>query len=387
MKITDIKTTLISIPTTVPMAWSPGVTTSSSAVIVQIFTDEGIVGLGECVGPSPHVVKTIIDKELNHFLIGEDAFNIELLDHKMANACHWYKVANYAVAGIEMALLDIKGKALNTPLANLLGGYYREEAEFDGYLFIASPEANARDAAEFVQKHGFRQIKVKVGHDIDEDVKRVAAIRDAVGHDVKIRIDVNQEWSVSTSIRAINKMAKYDLQFVEQPTLFWDYEGMARIQAAVDVPIAAHESVMTPLDAIKCVEHNSCEIFIVDSSDSGGILKAKQIVDIANAAGKWCVMGTWIENGIASAANLHLICSSRNFPFANDTPWLLKADDIVKEKFEVKNGMVKALKAPGISVTLDEEKLKKYSASPATISRFSEEGLTEIPRYGKIVLT
>ena len=228
-------------------------------------------------------------------------------------------MASRALGSVKIALVDIKGKALNTSLANFRRGYYREEAEFDGYLFIASPDANAHQAAEFVQKHGFRQIKVKVRHDIDEDVKRATVIRDTVGHDVKIRLDINQQWTVSTSIRAIDKMAKYDLKFVEQPTLFWDCEGMARIQAAVDVPIAAHESVMTPLAAIKCVEHNSCTILIVDSSDSGEILKAKQIVDIANTAGKWCVMGTWIENGIASVANLHLICSSRNFFFANDT--------------------------------------------------------------------
>jgi L-alanine-DL-glutamate epimerase-like enolase superfamily enzyme len=303
----------------------------------------------------------------------------------MANAVHWYKVANYAVAGIEMALLDIKGKALDTPLANLLGGIYRDEAEFDGYLFIESPEVNAKQAAGFVQEHGFKQLKMKVGHNVDEDTRRLAAVRDAVGDDIKIRVDVNQEWSPSTAIKAINRMAEFDLQFVEQPTLYWDLEGMAHVQRSVDVPIAAHESCMTPLDAIKCVEHDCCEIFIVDTSDSGGVLKAKQIVDIANAAGKWCVLGTWIENGIASAANLHLIASSRNFPFANDTPFLLKSDDIIREEFKVVEGKVSVPTAPGLGVTLDEEKIEKYEQDAAEISRFGEKSLSQIPQYGKIL--
>src|SRR3954451_4902983 len=140
-----------------------------------------------------------------------------------------------------MALLDIKGKALGVPVAELLGGFSRTTVPVVGYLFIDEPEANAARAAAFVEA-GHTELKLKVGRNLAQDHDTIAAIRDRVGPDVKIRIDANMNWSVPAAIKWIRALERFDLQYVEQPLRSFSLAGMARVRRAVSTPFAAHES-------------------------------------------------------------------------------------------------------------------------------------------------
>ena len=171
MRITTIETTAVRVPLREPLKWTGGIRESASGLIVEIDTDEGLVGVGEAPGPTLPAIQTIIDRELAQFLAGEDPLRVEWLVHRLEEyARNWSGLGAYAIAGIEMALLDLKGKALGVSVAELLGGYCREAVPVIGYLFIDEPEANAAKAEAFVAA-GHRELKLKVGRNLDQDAR------------------------------------------------------------------------------------------------------------------------------------------------------------------------------------------------------------------------
>lgn len=352
MFIKDVITTPVLIPFKKPAKWSGGTRKNAPALIVQLITDEGVIGYGECVGPTISTIQTIVEKEFKPFLIGKDPMQTELILHQLEEyILNWSQIGYYALAGIDIALLDLKAKLLNTPVYNLLGGLYRKEVSFSGYLFIDDPLVNAKEAEEIVAQ-GYDEIKIKVGRDIDLDTRRIQEIRRAVGPKVKLRIDANQIWSVSSAIKAINRMAEYDLQLVEQPIPYYDIDGLATVSKSVPVPITADESCTTFDTALRLIEKRAVAAFTVYPSEAGGLLKAKQIVELANNCGIWCVTGSWAETGIATLANAHLIAASRNFPFANDTHYGWYTSDVLKNPLSFRNGKLALSDSPGLGVEL-----------------------------------
>ncbi|MGF9914852.1 mandelate racemase/muconate lactonizing enzyme family protein [Paenibacillus ehimensis] len=352
MFIKDVITTPVLVPFKKPAKWSGGTRKNAPALIVQLITDEGVIGYGECVGPTISTIQTIVEKEFKPFLIGKDPMQTELILHQLEEyILNWSQIGYYALAGIDIALLDLKAKLLNTPVYNLLGGLYRKEVSFSGYLFIDDPLVNAKEAEEIVAQ-GYDEIKIKVGRDIDLDTRRIQEIRRAVGPKVKLRIDANQIWSVSSAIKAINRMAEYDLQLVEQPIPYYDIDGLATVSQSVPVPITADESCTTFDTALRLIEKRAVAAFTVYPSEAGGLLKAKQIVELANSCGIWCVTGSWAETGIATLANAHLIAASRNFPFANDTHYGWYTSDVLKNPLSFRNGKLALSDSPGLGVEL-----------------------------------
>ena len=242
-----------------PLVWPGGTRESASGLLVQIHTDEGPVGVGEAPGPTLPTIRTIIDQELSQFLVGQDPLRIEWLVHRMEEfARNWSRIANYAIAGIEIALLDLKGKALGVPVTELLGGFCRDRVPVVGYLFIDEPEAAARKAGAFVDA-GYTELKLKVGRSFEQDHDSLAAIRDRVGPDVKIRIDANMSWSVPAAIRWIRGLEQFDLQYVEQPVLDFDVQGLAQVRRSVSVPIAADEACTDVRSALELIQADACD--------------------------------------------------------------------------------------------------------------------------------
>ncbi|MCL6547508.1 MAG: mandelate racemase/muconate lactonizing enzyme family protein [Alicyclobacillus sp.] len=386
MKITDVVTTPVMIPFRKPAKWSGGTRRSAPGLILQIHTDEGITGLGECVGPTIPVIRAVLEKEFKPFLIGVDPMRTEWILHRLEEyMLNWAQIGLYALAGVDMALLDLKAKALGTPLYNLLGGLYRRRVSFAGYLFIDDPEVNAKEAEELVRK-GFQEIKIKVGRDVAQDVARVRAVREAVGPTVRLRIDANQNWSVPTAIRAIEQMAPYGLQLVEQPTPYYDIEGLAEVSRHVSVPVSADESCTDFASALRLIERRAVSAFTVYPSEAGGLLKARQIVELANANGIWCIIGSWAETGVATMANAHLAASSRNFPFANDTHYDWYLDDVISRPLLFDKGSVEVPDSPGIGVELDPARVTRYAKDEVREMVFYDApDSQDIPRIGQIL--
>jgi L-alanine-DL-glutamate epimerase-like enolase superfamily enzyme len=326
-----------------------------------------------------------VERELAQFLIGQDPLAVERLVHRMEEfSRNWNQIAAYAISGIEMALLDLKGKAYGLPVAELLGGFCRDEAPMVGYLFIDEPEANAARAAAYVAR-GHGELKLKVGRDLGQDDETLAAIRDRVGPDVKIRIDANMMWSAPAAIKWIRQLSRYDLQYVEQPVPDFDLEAMALVRRSVDVPLAADEACTNLRSVLALLRAEACDVFVVYPSEAGGLTRARQIAALADTAGKWCAIGSWAELGIATTANAHVVASSANFPFASDTHYPLQEDDVLDEPLDFDGGSLTVPRTPGLGVSLSTERLELLARRELRQSVFYDDVQGEAPRVGQIL--
>jgi L-alanine-DL-glutamate epimerase-like enolase superfamily enzyme len=385
LRITSVNTTAVRVPLREPLKWPGGVRESASGLIVELHTDEGLIGIGAAPGPTLPTIQTIIEREFTQFLIGQDPLRIEWLVHRMEEySRNWEGIAAYAIAGIEMALLDLKGKALEQPVAELLGGFVRESVPVIGYLFIDEPEANAEKAADFVAA-GHTELKLKVGRDLAQDVDTVAAIRDRVGGSVKLRVDANMNWSVPAAIKWIRALEPYDIQFVEQPVPDFDLHGLAQVRRAVAVPIAADEACTTLRSALDLIRAEACDVFVVYPSEAGGLVRALQIAAVAAAAGKWCVIGSWAELGVATTANAHVAAASTAFPFASDTHYPLQLHDVLVDPVEIVAGQIAVSHEPGLGVALDPTSMATLAGLELRESPFYDDIQADAPSVGQIL--
>ncbi len=380
-----MQTTAVRVPLREPLKWTGGIRESASGLIVELHTDEGVVGIGEAPGPTLPTIQTIIDREFQQFLLGQDPLRTEWLVHRLEEySRNWAGIAAYAIAGVELALLDLKGKALGAPVAELLGGFSRTSVPVVGYLFIDEPEANAQKAADFVAA-GHTELKLKVGRDLGQDYDTVAAIRDRVGSDVKIRVDANMNWSVPAAIKWIRALEQFDLQYVEQPGPDFDIAGMAQVRRAVATPIAADESCTSVRSALELIKADACDVFVVYPSEAGGLTRALQIGALAAAAGKWCAIGSWAELGVATTANAHLAAASTNFPFASDTHYPLQLSDVLVDPVEIEDGSITVSHDPGLGVALDVASMATLAALELRESPFYDDIQGDAPSVGQIL--
>jgi L-alanine-DL-glutamate epimerase-like enolase superfamily enzyme len=361
MRITAIHTRLMRIPFTELLRAAYGARSHASYLLVTIETDQGITGYGEHDGLFYETADAFIHSELKPLLIGEDPLQIEFLTHKTDHFLLWNTFAAFPLAAIDMALYDIKGKALGVPVYELLGGLYREKMDTTGLIHLHDVSEDVASAVRLVEQ-GHKVLKVKVGFDLEKDMERLAAIREAVGPAIPFRIDPNMAWSPKTAVRWIRRMEKLNLQWVEQPVPSWDIEGLVEVARAVDTPLSADESCMTVRDAWRLAEARAVEAFNVYLTECGGITRAREIVAIANTAGIACVIGTWGEGGVGQAAVLHLVASSKNFEHASDTAYGLVKDDYLAQPFTFdKDARLGVPHKPGLGVELSPAKVEQYA--------------------------
>jgi muconate cycloisomerase len=291
-------------------------------------------------------------------LAGRDPFEISEINAEMDRLLH----RSYpAKAGIDMALYDIVGKALDTPVYNLLGGQVRDRVELSHSLSMGEPQQVAEQAASLVDK-GYRTVKAKIGMDPAADLATVKAVRERVGSDITLRVDANMGWlSAKEAVRQIKALEPYNLELVEQPLHFSDLEGMRLVRDAVDVPIMADESIWTPTDAIACIRAGAADVFNVYVSEAGGIRAASRIFAIAEAARIPCIIGSMPELGIGTAAQAHLAFAVHNLGYGSDVNGVVyHSDDIIVEQLKIENGFAHLPPGPGLGVTLDPDKVEEY---------------------------
>ena len=340
---------------------APGASTESHNVIVKIVTDYGVVGWGEA-SPSERVTgetaETVI-KILNRIapkLIGLCPLRIEQDVEVMDSIVEGNPAAK---AAVDIALHDILGKTGRKPLFMLMGGY-RTEVLTDITLGIKSPKEMAEDAVKAVNK-GFKALKVKVGVNPPEDVERIKRIREAIGDNVQIRIDANQGWTPKQAIEVLNKIEKFNIQFAEQPVPSEDIKGLMEVKKKSPIPIMADESVHSPEDAMRLIQAEAVDLINIKLMKSGGILKARKIAAIAEAARIPCMIGCMGESEIGIAAGAHLAAAVKNIQYADlDSDLLLKDKLVKKGGTKVKDSMRVFPKQDGLGIKeLNEQILGK----------------------------
>ena len=283
-------------------------------VIVEIDSDGGITGVGEACtdigffGEPLEEVQSAIDLYLGPKLIGKDPFDREQLLYEIdfpGNSC--------AKSGIDLALHDLLGKALDIPVCNLIGGSQRRQVLAVMEVAGGTPEGMARQCVEWVEQ-GVRGFKAKVGGIPEEDAERLAAIRAAVGPAIMLRADANQGYTPKEAIRLCRLCERRDvgLELLEQPVPKWDLAGMAQVRAAVDALIEADEAAYTPHDVVQIARHQAADVINIKIGKAGGLYQSKKVAAVAEAAGLECVIGTAWGLGIKVAAKLHLAAATRS---------------------------------------------------------------------------
>jgi len=333
MKIHSIEIKHICVPLKKPFKTALRTVTSAEDAIIIIRTDDGNFGFGEApptaviTGDTNGGIVGAVKENIEKVLIGEEIENIENIMFKLDKAV----VKNSSArAAIDMAVYDLFGKLYNAPVYKLLGGY-RDRVETDITISINSPEEMREDALQFI-KEGFTALKIKVGMDINKDIERVKAVREAVGYDIKIRLDANQGWQPKEAVRGIRKLedSGLDMELVEQPVKAWDLEGLKYVTDHVQTPIMADESMFSPHDAFKILSMRAADLINIKLMKCGGIHNALKIVSIAEACGIECMLGSMIESKVSLTAAAHLAGAKRNITrFDLDAVVLLAEDPVV----------------------------------------------------------
>ncbi len=393
MKITDVRWTQAFIPIEAPLRYAFGSHPGFSRIVIEVDTDEGITGLGECYGGPSRIGQL---EELKPLLLGLDPMNLEKIRWKLGMPSS-LKLFGYVLgfAGVEFALLDIQGKALNLPVCDLLGGRVRDEVNFSAYLFYRYPndegtgevsdaEQMVAFARELVRKYGFQSIKYKNGvlHP-DEEVETFIALRKAFPKH-RIRLDPNAVWTVTTALDVARKLHDYNMEYLEDPV--WGMRAMARVNAKAPwVTLASNMSVFASEDLSPAVVGNVLDVVLLDPHWYGGITRAKVAGQVCDAMGVDSGMHSGAEFGISQAAMIHLAASSANMALAPDSHYHHLTDDILEGgKMLYRNGAMRVPDGPGLGVSLDRDKLARY----AELARKQQMGAwTDDPRQPNRVLS
>ncbi len=365
MRISKVKTTILTatIDPEIMIISSLGAHRLSRYVLVEIHTDEAIVGLGEATtmpgwsGETPEGAVALIERYFSPELINRSPFDLEAIMKRFDEVVI---DNNFVKAAVEMALLDIQGKKLNIPVYDLLGGRCRDTDIPVKFVVAATePDIAVRNAKRMMDT-GFDTIKIKVGRGhLDDDVNRVRKIRETLGDDIRLTVDANGGWTVGDAIQTIRRLEPFNLICVEQPVHRRDIRGMGRVRSSVGVPIMADESVFTMADVLEVLHEDAADIISVYPGKNGGILQSRQIVKVAEAAGKVCHIGSNLELEVGSAAMAHLAISTSNilserFPADIIGP-LYHNERTTTEPFGVHGGIAKVPDGPGLGIKVDRE--------------------------------
>ena len=309
MKIIDIEIGHISVPLKRPFKTALRTVNSVEDVIVKITTDCNRVGYGEApptgviTGDTTGAIIGAIEENIKTSIIGMDIENFEDIMVKL-NKCIVKNTS--AKAAVDIALYDLYGQLHGAPLYKLLGGY-RKEIITDITISVNSPEEMAIDSLDAIRL-GYKTLKMKVGTESAMDIKRLKAVREAVGREINIRIDANQGWKPKEAVLTLRKMedAGLNIEFVEQPVAAHDIEGLKFVTDNVSIPVMADESVFSPMDALKIMQIRAADLINIKLMKTGGIYNALKICSIAEVYGVECMMGCMLEAKISVTAAAHL---------------------------------------------------------------------------------
>lgn len=376
MKITGMDFDVIQIPLKEPFypCWIPGFPQAHNTLnLIRIYTDEGITGISACMALFKESIG--LKDLLLPFLINRDPFDTKLFNNILRSATFlgfrlWY---------IEIAFWDILAKAKNQPLYQWLGSNKDKVKAYASTGEVRETKRRVEDALK-IKKMGFQAIKLRAhSMNSEDDIKTVEAVRNALGDDFEIMVDANQGWPVyglapfplwdfKTAFDFCQEMEKLNVKWVEEPLYKHDYDGLAKLRAETNIPIAGGE-MNSDLHDFKILMEKGClDIYQPDCTLSGGITTILEVIELTQKNNLKFTPHTW-TNGIGLAANLHMAASAKNcewIEFPYEPPgWTIEVrDGILKEPLIIdKEGFVHLPQKPGLGIEIDEEILQKYKIS------------------------
>jgi L-alanine-DL-glutamate epimerase-like enolase superfamily enzyme len=354
MKITDVKAS--------PMR----------PALVRVYTDEGIMGIGECSPMNVQIVAHFVNTALKPLLIGENPLEIDKLWNKMTFRTYKLGVQGTqpeAIAGVDIALWDILGKATGLPICMLLGGCYRGKVKM--YASIGGGAGmTPAEMVKTVESHldkGFKAIKIRmdwgaVRQDADpaKDLEMFRQVKAITGDEIPLSFDANNGYSVSTAIQQGRRFEDIGIYHFEEPVAQYDYAGIAEVADTLDVPISAGEHEYTRWQFRDLIQQAKVDIIQPDVVKCGGISEMKKIATLGSVYNKHFVPHQ-TQPTIGTAANLHVVSAIANATrpqeYTGQNP---KLDELFKEPLIFQDGYIHVPQKPGLGLELDEKKLEKF---------------------------
>lgn len=336
-------------------------------VLVEVETDDGIIGLGEgapayeVTGETQGSTAAVLEDVLAPLVLEENPIAIERVVRKMWNLVDGAPAAHTA---IETALQDIRGKYADMPVYELLGGDANEPSlDVPKVLSIKSPEEMAADAVDAVNE-GYNQIKIKVGKKPETDIARVRTIAERVPEDISLKADANQGWGdAKTAIRALSGMDDL-LDVIEQPVSKHNGGDLALLRDRVDVPVMPDESVETANDALDLIRKEAGDIFNIKLMKTGGITRAVRLNAVAEADNRPVQIGSMVEGHVGTAAGVHFAAAFDNVIWNEMVGPFMTTDGVTDLQFDLPRILADG---PGLGVSVDRNRLAELRSETVVV--------------------
>ena len=344
-------------------------------MVVEILTDEGITGWGEAFGPA-FVHKKIIEDIYKPLIIDKDPFDNEVIWETLYNCLrdHGQKgVVIEAISAIDIALWDIKGKYIKLPIYKLLGGSFRDElrAYATGFYHrnVKNQTKELVDEAYKYINEGFKALKIKIGFGIEDDIKNVKAIREAIGDDIKIMVDANHAYNANDAIKVGKRIEEFDIFWFEEPVPPEDKNGYIEVKNNINIPIAGGEAEFTRYGFNDLINRRCIDIVQPDVCVMGGITEFKKVISLASIQNIQCYPHIW-GSSIALATGIQIGFSLPNFPNCLYPPAVMleldRTPNIFREElstipFAFENGIIKRNNRPGLGININRELIDRYT--------------------------
>lgn len=330
MRITAIQVGRLSLPLAHPFKTALRTVDRLDDIVVRVVGENGQEGYGEApptaviTGDTKGSILCAIQDFIAPAIVGMDLMDLSAVMEKL-NGCMVHNTT--PKAAVDMALYDLWAKTQGKPLYQLLGGA-KTSFETDITISVNPAEEMVKDSLEAVER-GFTTLKIKVGKEGTADVQRIAAIRQAVGPNVKLRVDANQGWSAAQSVSIIKTMEDkgLDIELVEQPVPALDIAGLKFVTGQVNTPILADEAVFSPIDAANLIAIHAADYINIKLMKTGGIWNALKICELAKQHGVKCMIGCMLESQVSVAAAAHLCAGQEVIAMADlDGPSLCASE-------------------------------------------------------------
>ena len=377
MRITNVRTHVLQAALSQPFAYSRAWYDSRSAMLVEIETDNGLIGWGECYGPAR--ITSAVVASVAPWLIGEDPLRTDFLWQTIYARLrdHGQKgVVIEGLSGIDIALWDIKGKHFGVPVHRLLGGPLRTEVQAYATGLYRRKSGDplqylAEEAAGYVAA-GFKAVKLKVGFGVEEDAAVTRAVREAIGPDVALMVDANHAYDAVAAIRLGRMIEQHDIGWFEEPVPPEDVAGYRAVKSALSIPIAGGECEYTRFGFRDLLVSRAVDIIQPDTCAAGGLSECKKIADMAEAFGIRYNPHVW-GTGVAIAASLQLLAAlpAQTPPSLASVQPMLEFDRtehpirqaILTQPIEHVGGIVRILDGAGLGIEINREALACFAAS------------------------
>jgi D-galactarolactone cycloisomerase len=388
MKITEIKSHVLQYELPEELGYSQQFYARRTAHLVEVTTDQGLTGWGECFGPGNVAIanKTIVERVIAPMIVGDDALARDVIWHKVYNLLrdHGQKgMPMQALSGVDIALWDIAGKAAGMPLHAMIGGAHRNTVSVYGYGMmlrrepVAELEARFRDEAAAIKEAGFSATKMKIGLGPKEDIRLARAVRDGVGDSFRFMADANHCYTTSDAFYVGRALDDLDAYWFEEPVAPEDHDGYRELRAGLKVNISGGEAEFNRWGWRALLENRGLDIAQPEVCALGGISEYLRVLALCHAHFTPVVNHVW-GSAVAVATNMHLLAAMPPLP-GGLHPWepMLEfdttdnrfRDDLLQEPLNIQDqvkrngGRVTVPDRPGLGVEPDREFIAHHSVS------------------------